>query len=159
RAAHTLGLAHGRLGPDTVRLGPARALVLDFTGADTGAGEAGAPSLPGDVHALGGLLAWMLSGRPAGDQTSPALGPALRALLDGRRAPQPSDRLSIQEVEERLALLRKGSSDLAATNALSPGSWPSGGTPPLLSDGSQEGRGRSLLARHLGAAPAADLLA
>src|SRR5262249_5130786 len=118
-----------------------------------------APSLPGDVHALGGLLAWMLSGRPAGDETSPALGPALRALLDEMRAPQPSDRLSIQEVEERLALLRKGSSDLAATNARSPGSWPSGGTPPLLSDGSQEGRGRSLLARHLGAAPAADLLA
>jgi serine/threonine protein kinase len=146
RAAHRLGLPHGRLAPATVRLeGPAHP-KLDFTGLVVGfpaerepasgdhdavADAAGGPAA--DLYALGTLLAWLLSGPSesrafhgdVGDAS--ALGDLVKDLL----ANDPSERPTAREVQERLDEL------LLPMDAT--GNW----TVPVESSGRSSSLGRS----------------
>ena len=125
RAAHRLGLAHGRLGPGHVLLAGLVEPKLDFTGAAVGfpgepelarSGE-GAPEIadganvivspPADLYSLGALLAWLLLGRniradqkPSAEDLAGAssLGDLVRDLF----ADDPSERPTAREVQERL---------------------------------------------------------
>ena len=121
RAAHRLGLPHGRLGPAHVLLAGPTHPKLDFTGAavgfpelsgasdgawgnpndDTAAGEAA------DLYNLGTLLTWLLTDqgdRPihqasaGGPDAASALGKLVRDLLTD----DPAERPSAREVQERL---------------------------------------------------------
>ena len=119
KAAHRLGLPHGRLGPGHVLLAGPTQPKLDFTGALVGfPGEPEpAPSAgdltanpAADLYSLGTLLAWLLSGQrdqihrePSGADLTDAssLGDLVRALL----ADDPSERPTAREVQERLGEL------------------------------------------------------
>jgi serine/threonine protein kinase/class 3 adenylate cyclase len=127
-AAHRLGLSHGRLSAATMLMASGGRPKLDFTGALAGF-PAGSEPLPrrsagfhepvapaawaadraDDLHDLGALVVWLLTGRDepgqklggAGREDGTALENLARKLLTSA----PPDRPSAQEVCQQLALL------------------------------------------------------
>jgi serine/threonine protein kinase/class 3 adenylate cyclase len=118
--AHRMGLAHGRLGEDTVtRQEPAQSqFVIDWTGLDVGMGMAPArvagtprrePSPADDILALGSLVAGWLPEMPAespGTLASGAsAGTTLEAVIEWMQSADPAERPAAVEVLERLRAL------------------------------------------------------
>jgi serine/threonine protein kinase/class 3 adenylate cyclase len=125
-AAHRLGLAHGQLGPESVRSRGNAHLKLEFTGIalpvtvdypprtsdwqsgppprPTGLSREASLDLAADVRALGLLLAWLLTGQsePADLVTGMA---EVDALVRRMRAADPDERPSARVVGECLAAL------------------------------------------------------
>jgi serine/threonine protein kinase/class 3 adenylate cyclase len=126
RAAHHLGLAHGRLGPDQIWMIDAVQPKLDFTGAcvgcegvnrtggtaaddeyDVSAGRDAATTRAADLQRLGALLVWLLAG-PGGPKELLAAGAGLDAgtavgdLVRDLLSADPDDRPSAREVQSRL---------------------------------------------------------
>ncbi len=111
-SAHRIGLEHGSIGPDRVRLGDDGLPRLDFTGLDTmppvGAPDSGLePDRARDVYNLGLLLGWLLTGSLApvsaihAQEFLPgAPGLLLRAML----ASDPGERPTAREVEDSLTV-------------------------------------------------------
>jgi serine/threonine protein kinase/class 3 adenylate cyclase len=121
RAAHRLGLSHGRIWPAHVLMVGATRPKLDFTGAAVGFpceadsvgfqfaadGRKLAVDMAADLHDLGALFSWLLadpgeqldrrSSAADSDAASP-LGRLVRDLL----ADDPAERPSAREVQERL---------------------------------------------------------
>jgi eukaryotic-like serine/threonine-protein kinase len=139
RAAHRLGLPHGRLGPGQVLLTGEIEPKLDFTGTEVGfpgerelsssadVGNAGnaVASTGADIYRLGSLLAWLMSEQ--NDQTDQgrfggglASASSLEHLARELLADDPSERPTAREVQERLDELL---SPLDAT-----GNWTTPGT-------------------------------
>jgi len=125
RAAHRLGLPHGRLGPAQVLLADELQPKLDFTGAAVGFPGEPQPSRSSDgvrddavaghvaavraddLYHLGALLSWLLFGpsdrlshEPSGAGLD--LGSALGALVRELLAGDPAERPSARDVQERL---------------------------------------------------------
>jgi serine/threonine protein kinase/class 3 adenylate cyclase len=122
-AAHRVGLAHGRLRPAAVQVGPTRRPKIDFTGLDVSAADAapGAacrppepvdddrPDTAADVYAVGAMLFWLLTGRAirtadAGlEQTHvAATAPELQRLLADMLAGDPGERPTAAQCAARL---------------------------------------------------------
>ena len=116
--AHRLGLAHGRLGPRTIRgFGP-HDPKIDWTGLDEDPSAEAVPDLPfrapeqalrmrasgaADVYALAALFVWWITGRaPAAE---PADLPELEPLLRAMRAADPDERPSARRVAELLFMV------------------------------------------------------
>jgi serine/threonine protein kinase/class 3 adenylate cyclase len=130
-ASHSLGLAHGRIGPGMVRLDGAGSPRLDFTGVEvhSASGDtlisvldascqapevvAGAtPSRASDVFSLGALMACLLTGPARPGTTQPESGwpgidvsSHIGSLIRDMTAPDPDDRPLAQEVVPRLTEL------------------------------------------------------
>ncbi|PRY38568.1 hypothetical protein LY71_12240 [Geodermatophilus tzadiensis] len=87
--AHRVGLAVGGLGPETVVLRPNGLVGLRAVPAATG-------SVQEDISALGALLEFCLTGRPAGAPGAPAVigAPDLAALVRRARSTEPGSRLA-----------------------------------------------------------------
>jgi eukaryotic-like serine/threonine-protein kinase len=125
RAAHRLGLPHGRLRPEHVLLAGPNQPKLDFTGASVGfpvdSESAGADlgarvatdaanvtaDLSADLYSLGALLAWLLSGRNDQIDREPFGGElagksSLAMLVHDLLADDPSERPTAREAQERL---------------------------------------------------------
>ncbi len=124
--AHRLGLAHGDLRPGTIRWQSGRGPKLDFTGVRCFVGNLSridiaclAPELTAgktadsaaDIYALGSILSWLLSVRPARAgaaavaKGSPRSDPsALSGMMAAMLASDPDDRPSAQAIQEALCL-------------------------------------------------------
>jgi len=133
-AAHRLGLVHGGLSPRSIRLASGSTPKVDWTGLDVsapGPGDDGpafrppeasrpgrGPGAPGDVYALGAILAWTL-GEPSGAGEEPRLDdPALDLLAAGLLAADPLDRPTAREATVALEAWRGRS--LAGASSLGP---------------------------------------
>ena len=123
-AAHKLGLVHGHVGPTAIRLGPANQPRLDFTtdGGSTLDGAASGvdtamivPDAAVDIHGLGVVLYWLLTGREpatplvesvaslfACPSLTEAAADQLGALLKAMFSADPLDRPTAQQVEQAL---------------------------------------------------------
>ncbi len=122
--AHRLGLAHGAIRPESIRLSDLGVPRIDFTGTATEA-PIGPPMDPSDdVRGLGQVLHWLLVGETAHDLSSARLvseetfeflpGPGepdpavtLDRLVSELLAPASSDRPPIREAVERLAKIAR----------------------------------------------------
>jgi serine/threonine protein kinase/class 3 adenylate cyclase len=128
-AAHRIGLASGRIGPQCVLLVQGNQPKIDFTGAacgfpaapepvpgcdadplDAGPVLAPAAARAADLQSLGDLLAWLLTRRTAQEgrgpgPTQPDESSAFGELVRKLRAGDPSERPSAQEVEQELVRL------------------------------------------------------
>ncbi|HZY88438.1 MAG TPA: serine/threonine-protein kinase, partial [Gemmataceae bacterium] len=111
--AHRLGLAHGALRPGSVRLAGGVGLKLDFTGTRVG-GASDAPEGPStpeaDAAALGALLGWLLTGRPAaefapGAELPEGLSGVAAELLRGLLVREPGERRTARAAADRLRAL------------------------------------------------------
>ncbi len=149
-AAHRLGLAHGRLGPAAVRRMDSGSPKVDFTGLETHPEPAAEPDVacrapearggtasqaPADVYALGAILRGVLADQPEAAD--------LRRLIDEMRAPDPADRPSAAEVEDRLTAEGEAvvAGALAATGEFE--------APDVGEASSREQRGRAWLRERL----------
>jgi eukaryotic-like serine/threonine-protein kinase len=135
RQAHTLGLTHSRLRPETVQYREDGQVSIDFTGLRTdGPLETPDSTDPAeDIRGMGQVLSWLWKGQPSSwTETMSSLVPFLESL----HHPDPGERPHAAEVLDRLRQMQDSLRSTAQSLIAPVGSLPlqgrvSGSSPPL----------------------------